>query len=71
MKTHNAIIYHCQSCGSISHCDCKAAAPTCCGREMVRAAGETVCDSNGDDLGRQHEQLSPVAEFCADSRQKP
>lgn len=58
MKTHNAVIYHCQSCGSVSHRDCNAVPPTCCGREMTRAAGETICESNGDVLGKLQEVLS-------------
>lgn len=66
MKTHNAVIFHCQSCGSISHCDCNTAPPVCCGREMVRAAGETVCDENG--VGKVKEQLPfPKKEIPATS----
>lgn len=55
MKSHNAVIFHCQICGSISHCDCNAPPPMCCGREMVKALAETICDENG--AGKQPEQL--------------
>lgn len=57
MKTHKALIYHCHSCGSVAHCDCEAVPPICCGREMVRAAGETIVDPNGDGLGKAQEQM--------------
>ena len=42
MKTHNAIIYHCLSCGSVMHAEPAVEPPQCCGREMVKAAAETV-----------------------------
>lgn len=42
MKTHNGIIYHCLSCGSVVHADQQAQPPQCCGHQMVRAAAETI-----------------------------
>ncbi|MGQ0635984.1 MAG: hypothetical protein ACT4QC_15340 [Planctomycetaceae bacterium] len=44
MKTHNLIIYHCLSCGAVIHCDPEQDAPQCCGRPMIKAAAETVCN---------------------------
>lgn len=70
MRTHNAVIYHCQSCGSVSHCDRNAAAPTCCGRQMVRAAGETICESDGDGLGKLQEELPRVSPESPETQQK-
>jgi hypothetical protein len=50
MKTHNALLYHCLKCGSVAHIDFDAAPPRCCGREMARAAVETVCDEDNSEL---------------------
>jgi DNA-directed RNA polymerase subunit RPC12/RpoP len=49
MKTHNAIIYHCLSCGKIEHRDQGQEAPSCCGKLMVKAAAETVVDNEGEE----------------------
>ena len=48
MKAHNAIIYHCLTCGSVVHADPEAESPHCCGHEMVKAAAETIRE--GDDV---------------------
>ena len=71
MKTHNALIYHCQSCGSVSHCDHSAAIPTCCGREMVRAAGETIPEPDGAGLGKLPEELPRVIQPITAVSEKP
>jgi hypothetical protein len=42
MKTHNAIIYHCQACGRVAHAELGVAAPQCCGTAMTKACGETI-----------------------------
>jgi hypothetical protein len=42
MKAHNAIIYHCLTCGGVVHAEPEAEPPQCCGCEMVKAAAETV-----------------------------
>lgn len=70
MKTHNAQIYHCQSCGSVSHCECGASAPVCCGIEMVRAASETILEPNGNGLGRGQEELPHVKQAGSPAHQK-
>lgn len=69
MKAHNAVIYHCQSCGSVSHCDCNSAPPVCCGREMVRAAGETICDENSG--GKLKEELPRALQKTSAASSKP
>jgi hypothetical protein len=52
MKTHNAVIYHCLCCGGVLHCESDGEAPECCGRQMVRAAAETVRESD-DEAGKE------------------
>jgi hypothetical protein len=42
MKTHNANIYHCISCGRVVHAELKAKPPQCCGHIMAKAAAETI-----------------------------
>ena len=49
MKAHNAIIYHCLSCGTIVHRDPGVEAPSCCGKTMVKAAAETIVDNEGEE----------------------
>ena len=44
MKTHNAIIYHCLGCGNVVHSELNVRAPQCCGKQMVKAAAETIID---------------------------
>jgi DNA-directed RNA polymerase subunit RPC12/RpoP len=46
MKTHSATIYHCISCGRITHVNPEAANPHCCGREMAKAAEGESRNSN-------------------------
>ena len=46
MKTHNVIIYHCLTCGSVVHAEPEAETPQCCGHSMVNAAAQTVIDSD-------------------------
>lgn len=45
MKTHNAVIYHCQRCGNVAHREPELEAPWCCGGEMTNAARETICEA--------------------------
>jgi len=47
MTTHNLIIYHCLACGAVMHCEPERDIPQCCGRPMIKAAAETVGNSNG------------------------
>jgi hypothetical protein len=46
MKTHNRIIYHCLTCGNVVHADLEIRLPVCCSHEMVRAAAETIYDTD-------------------------
>ena len=45
MKTHNLIIYHCLGCGAVLHCEPELEIPQCCGRQMIKAAAETVINA--------------------------
>jgi len=69
MKTHNAIIYHCLSCGSVVHSDPEAEPPRCCGQAMVKSAAETVnAPETADELGGSHGDIeTPVGK----ARNKP
>ena len=51
MKTHNAAIYHCRTCGRVEHAELTAKPPQCCGHPMVKAAEETI--PNGDAAGQE------------------
>lgn len=42
MKTQNASIYHCISCGRIEHVESEAEQPQCCGQMMAKACEETA-----------------------------
>jgi hypothetical protein len=42
MTAHNAIIYHCLTCGSVVHAEPEAEPPHCCGCEMEKAATAAV-----------------------------
>jgi DNA-directed RNA polymerase subunit RPC12/RpoP len=55
MKTHNAIIYHCLTCGKIVHRDPGLEVPSCCGKTMVKAAAETVVDDEGEESKRANQ----------------
>jgi hypothetical protein len=46
MKTHNRLIYHCLCCGRVTHLEPEESRPHCCGQRMVKAASETVCESD-------------------------
>jgi len=61
MKTHNVCIYHCVSCGRVSHVDLELEAPHCCGHEMAKAAEETIreCHAESKDAN-EHTNESPT-----------
>lgn len=42
MKTHNASIYHCISCGRVMRAELDAEPPQCCGHMMVKACADTI-----------------------------
>lgn len=50
--TRNRPIYHCPCCGAVVRQEAFRLPPFCCGREMVKAAEETVQDdfAHGSDL---------------------
>jgi DNA-directed RNA polymerase subunit RPC12/RpoP len=69
MKTHNASIYHCVTCGRIVHAELKAKAPECCGHKMAKAATETIRE--GDVAGERaggRSQTPPVVKGRAKPR---
>ena len=55
MKTHNVVIYHCLCCGTVMHREPDQEAPQCCGRQMVKAAAETIFDRVGQILAADSE----------------
>ncbi len=60
MKTHNASIYHCISCGRVVHAELEAEPPQCCGHTMAKACAETILE--GDDAGQKaggHSETAP------------
>lgn len=64
MKTHNALIYHCESCGRVEHAELQASEPQCCGRAMEKACGESVpgADAKGQAINDSVEdQPAPKA----------
>jgi hypothetical protein len=50
MKTHNRILFHCLCCGNVVHAEPQELIPDCCGKQMVKAAAETVCEAEGDEM---------------------
>lgn len=42
METHNDLIYHCVTCGAVSHAELGAEPPQCCGHAMARAVEDTL-----------------------------
>jgi hypothetical protein len=50
MKTHNRILFHCLCCGNVVHAEPQELIPECCGKPMVKAAAETVCEADRDKL---------------------
>jgi len=62
MKTHNVRIFHCVSCGRVSHVDLDLEAPHCCGQEMAKAAEETIreCDFEERDAGVHIDESPPT-----------
>ena len=62
MKTQNASIYHCISCGRIQHVESEAERPQCCGQMMAKACAETVRggDAAGEKAGDHSETASTV-----------
>jgi hypothetical protein len=69
MKTHNAIVYHCISCGRIEHTELEAEPPLCCGHAMAKACAQTVREGDLDQeqAGGPSETTTPVIE----QRKKP
>ena len=62
MKTHNATIYHCITCGRVMHVELKANPPHCCGHTMAKAAAETIReDDAGGKAGSGGSEAAPPA----------
>jgi hypothetical protein len=71
MKTHNAIIYHCLSCGKIVHRDPGLEAPSCCGTTMLKAAAETVVDNEGEESKNANPRPGTLSSIGPTNRPKP
>ena len=69
MKTHNASIYHCISCGRVVHAELEAEPPQCCGHTMAKAGAETILEGGvaGEKAGSHSETAPPVSK----GRKKP
>jgi hypothetical protein len=69
MKTHNASIYHCISCGRVLHAELEAEPPQCCGHTMTKACAETIgeIDVAKEKPGGHSETTPPVIK----GRKKP
>jgi DNA-directed RNA polymerase subunit RPC12/RpoP len=63
MKTHNATIYHCVTCGRVVHAELKTKPPECCGHKMAKAATETIREGDvaGENMGGPSETAPPVS----------
>ena len=69
MKTHNATIYHCVTCGRVEHTALDAVPPQCCGEPMTKSAGETI--GNGDAAREMPGAHTEVAPSEIDAAKKP
>jgi len=60
MKTHNASIYHCISCGRVLHAELEVESPQCCGHSMAKSA-ETIHEGDiaGEEAGG-HAETEPT-----------
>jgi hypothetical protein len=63
MKTHNARIYHCVTCGRVVHAEFEAKPPECCGHTMAKAFSETIREGDiaGEEAGGHSETPPPVS----------
>lgn len=69
MKTHNAAIYHCPTCGRVEHAELTAQPPQCCGHPMLKAAEETI--PNGNATGTEARNLPGTVPPVTKRDQKP
>jgi hypothetical protein len=69
MKTHNANIYHCVTCGRVEHTELTAKPPDCCGHTMAKAAAETIRE--GDVAEEKEGGPSKTAPPVSNGRTKP
>jgi hypothetical protein len=69
MKTHNASIYHCVTCGRVVHAELNAKPPQCCGHKMAKAATETIRE--GDAAGEKAGGRSQTPPAVIKGRTKP
>ena len=68
MKTHNRFIYHCLTCGNLVHAAPETRPPQCCGYEMVKAAAETICETDDAAETSDCQTPFPAASVCAPPR---
>lgn len=69
MKTHNATIYHCVTCGRVVHAEFAAEPPRCCGHLMAPAFTETIRE--GEVAGEETSGRSETAPPVIKGRKKP
>lgn len=64
MKTHNASIYHCVTCGRVVHAEFVADPPRCCGQLMSKSFTETIREGQvaGEEASDQSKTAPPVTE---------
>ena len=69
MKTHNASIYHCISCGRVVHAELEVKPPECCGHTMETAVTETTGERDvaEENAGGHPDTATPVIK----GRKKP
>lgn len=70
MKTHNAIIYHCLFCGGVVHAELEPEPPCCCGRAMVKAAAETICEADADEVEKARQSDCEARPAATEARPK-
>lgn len=64
MKIHNAIVYHCISCGRVEHSNLEAEPPACCGQTMAKACAQTIreTDNASEPLSARPETPPPATD---------
>lgn len=70
MKTHNASIYHCVSCGRIVHAELETEPPQCCGHTMTKSCEETIREGDvpGEAAGGLTQTPPSVSKGCTKPR---
>ena len=68
MKTHNASIYRCISCGRVVHAEQESEPPQCCGHTTTKACAETI---NEIDVAKETGSHSETTPPVINRRKKP